>query len=101
MEKSNKKLMALLVIVSLALLFPNICFAYHTVTYVWKNCNEALIIDGGHKMKKGDLTVKVVLSSDFLESAKKTGEEIVLYVKKKGSVTGSYCKFFLKVNGNK
>ncbi len=44
-------------------------------------------------MKKGDLIVKLDLSSDFMETVKKTGGKVALYIDKKGFLKGSYAYF--------
>ena len=101
MVKFKKNQIALAIIVSMAILLPNICLAVRTVTYEWKDINQALIIDGGHNMKKGDLIVKLDLSSDFMETVKNTGGKLKLFIDKKGFLKASYAYFFFTVNDSK
>jgi hypothetical protein len=64
-------------------------------TYAWKDIDKQLEIVGGHKMKNGDLIVKVQIPSYVVDSAKK----INFYIKFTGFRSGGYGDYFrLRIN---
>ncbi len=95
MVKFKKNQMALIVIISLAILLPTLCFSFPSKTYEWGDISKPLVIDGGHKMKFGDLIAKIIITNEIDRAAK----YVKLYVK----YSGRNCRennFALNVNNS-
>ena len=65
MIKFIKNNMTFLLIVSLAILLPNICIAVKSIKYDWQNIRTPFTIKDGHKMKSGDLIVNVIIANEI------------------------------------
>ncbi len=83
---------------SLLLAQPYFCFGATTKTYIWNDISSPFEINGGHKMKNGDLVVKLNLTPENIGSAKK----IKFYIDYSGFRGGGYSDFFhVRINGSK